>query len=116
MVILAASVIAALYLFAPGASAGSAGYNSIPSTLPGNVFSQGFECCTVNEFGDSVGLGKSGATLQSISVVMSSWACESGHWYDGTCTTTPGTYFTVPITITVYALNAGPDTLYGTSD
>jgi hypothetical protein len=83
------------------------GYNAIPSKLPANVSSVGFEATGTNEFGDEVGLDGTERTLQSMSVVLSSWGCESGHWNTGDCTTTPGATFDVPLTFTVYADNAG---------
>jgi len=33
---------------------------------------------------------------------MSSWGCQSGHWYTFDCSTTPGTTFSEPITLNVY--------------
>lgn len=94
----------------PGASAGGAaqdGYNAIPSMVSGNVPSVGFQASQTNEFGDEVALGGSGRSLQSMSVVLSSWACQSGSWYSGDCWTAPGATFDVPITFTVYADGAG---------
>ena len=81
-------------------------YNSIPSPLA-PIPSQGFECCSVSEFGDGVNLTGTG-TLDTVSVVMDSWGCETG---DGNvsigpaaCHTTPGSTFNVPITMSVYAV------------
>ncbi len=85
----------------------SAVYNAIPSKLPGSVPSQGFECCQTNEFGDEVGLGGAARTLQSMSAVLVSWGCESGHWDSGDCSTTSGATFNVPLTFTIYADNNG---------
>lgn len=93
-------------------SGGSAqsGYNAIPSKVSGNVISLGFEATATTEFGDEVGLSGSARGLQSMSVVLSSWGCETGHWGDPPappCVTTPGATFDVPMTFTVYADNAG---------
>lgn len=108
--------IGALALVASPAGAGSGssvggsahpGYNAIPGSVSGNVPSQGFECCQTNEFGDEVGLGGTPRTLQSMSVVLSSWGCQSGHWGSSSCSTTPGATFDVPLTFTIYADNAG---------
>ncbi|MBA3687738.1 MAG: hypothetical protein H0W81_02705 [Chloroflexi bacterium] len=38
-----------------------------------------------------------------MSVLLSSWGCESGNWYSGNCVTTPGATFNVPLTFTIYA-------------
>jgi hypothetical protein len=82
-------------------------YNAIPSKVTGNVASEGFECCQTNEFGDEVALGGTARTLQSMSVVLVSWGCENGTWNVGDCSTTAGATFSVPLTFTIYADNAG---------
>ncbi len=84
-----------------GGSAGP-GYNAIPSKVTGNVPSIGFQATQTTEFGDAVGLSGSNRTLSSMTVLLSSWACEQGAWNDGTCVTTPGATFDVPITFTIY--------------
>jgi hypothetical protein len=89
-----------------GGSAQS-GYNAIPSKVTGNVPSYGFEAESDTALGDEVGLGGTARGLQSMSVVMSSWACESGSWIGGDCATTPGATFQVPLTFSVYADDAG---------
>jgi len=88
----------------PVSSGGKAvsGYNAIPSKLPGSVASQGFECCQTDEFGDQVILGGTGRTLQSMSVVMVSFACEAGRWDTNNCVSSPGATFPVPLTFTIY--------------
>ena len=55
------------------------------------------------EFGDQVILGGAGRKLQSMSVVLVSWGCQSGHWYSGDCVTPPGASFEVPLTFNIYA-------------
>ena len=92
-------------LAGPGASAGGSaksGYNAIPSKVTGNVPSEGFEATATTEFGDAVTLGGTARTLKSMSVLLSSWGCQSGHWYSNDCVTTAGATFTVPLTFTVY--------------
>ena len=89
-------------------------YNSIPKNLPGNVPSQAFQATQTSEFGDAVSFGP-GTTdhLKQVTVVMSSWACQSGHWSDGTCVTTPGATFAVPITLKLYTPAPGDPTTPG---
>jgi hypothetical protein len=91
-------------------------FNSIPAVLPGNVSSIGFEATSTSEFGDLIQLegtaGNPGVTRLSqdlpVTVVMSSWACQSGGAIDtnppadGFCVTTPGATFSVPITLNIY--------------
>jgi hypothetical protein len=93
-----------------GASSGgtaSAGYNSIPSKVSGNVPSLSFEGAPADEFGDEVALGGKARTLESMSVLLSSWGCESGGWSTNDCQTTPGATFAVPITFTIYTDDNG---------
>jgi hypothetical protein len=83
------------------------GYNAIPDKVPGNVPSEAFEATATKEFGDEVGLGGRARTLDSMSVVMSSWGCEDGGWTTRDCVTSRGATFDVPLTFTIYADNAG---------
>ena len=110
---LAVAVIGAMTLAAAGpATAGSsassggsagAGYNAIPSKVSGNVPSVSFEGAPAKEFGDQVDLGKKSRKLDSMSVLLSSWGCETGNYFPtGNCQTTPGATFEVPITFTIY--------------
>jgi len=80
-------------------------YSNVPSHLPGNVTSFAFEAQSAAEFGDLVALG--GTERDSgnlpVTVVMSIWACEQGG--DATCVTTPGSTWTHPITLNIYAVD-----------
>jgi hypothetical protein len=83
-------------------------FNSVPSPLPGNVISEGFECCQVREFGDGIVFPTgTGGTLTKITVIMSSWACSSGNWSTaGTCITKPkDAKFAQPVTMNIYNIN-----------
>jgi hypothetical protein len=93
----------------PSASNGGSaapGYNAIPAHVSGNVPSVSFQASKTTEFGDAVGLSGSGRTLGSMTVLFSSWACQSGAWESGNCATTPGATFDVPITFNVYAADS----------
>jgi hypothetical protein len=89
----------------PSASNGGSsapGYNAIPSSVKGNVPSVGFQATQTTEFGDQVALSGTNRTLSTMTVLFSSWACQSGAWESGDCATTPGATFNVPITFTIY--------------
>jgi hypothetical protein len=110
-------LLASTALASPSASAGGSAravYNAIPSKVSGNVPSFGAEAYAWNEFGDEVGLGGTARTLQSMSVVLSSWGCESGHWYSGDCLTTPGATFPVDLTFTIYDNSGTPGAVLAT--
>jgi hypothetical protein len=108
--IAAAGLLAAVPASAgTGQSAGGSratGYNAIPSSVNGNVPSEGFEATGTSEFGDEVVLDKAGK-IQTMTVLMSSWGCQTGHWDSGDCQTTKGATFSVALTFKVYADNGG---------
>ena len=81
-------------------------YNAMPfgaADCPGA--SLGFEATSTSEFGDEVTLkAGTGRTLDALTVLFASYGCESGHWFDGACTTTPGATFTHPVTANIYSV------------
>ena len=84
-------------------------YDNIPSPLPGNLPSQAFEATSTSEFGGAVTLTAGPTTNDVVTVLMSSWGCQNGHWYDDTCSTTPGSTFSEPITLNIYNPGAGTE-------
>jgi hypothetical protein len=82
-----------------------AAYNALPfGVVNCDPSSQGFAASQTSELGSEVQLAAgAGTTLVSTSVVFSSWACQVGDWYDGSCVTNVGATFTHPITANVYA-------------
>src|SRR2546421_3571285 len=105
---IAASTIIALaaVLMTPDAVAqGQVIYDSTVSPLPGNLPSVGAEAYAFNEFGDAVNFAGTARSPRSVTVTMSSWGCQAGHWYTADCVTTPGATFNIDITLNIY--NAG---------
>lgn len=99
------SVVGSPAYAGPSASNGGSsapGYNAIPASVKGNVPSIGFQATQTTEFGDAVALSGANRTLSTVTVLFSSWACESGDWTSGDCATTPGATFDVPMTFTIY--------------
>ena len=97
----------------PAKSAGNPVYDSIVTEKKGRtssyIASLGFECCSTKEFGDGLVFTRTGARLNTITVVLSSWGCESGFWNTDDCLTTAGAKFEEPITANVYAVSStGP--------
>lgn len=83
-------------------------YNSIPNPIPPNVASEGPEAYAFSEIGDGLALARAvGGKLNTVTVVMSSWACQSGNWYSANCVTTPGATYTMPITLNIYSVVSG---------
>lgn len=104
-----AAIVVTLALSAGAAGAAGGGkvvYNAVPNNMPGNVPSVGFEATGTDDFGDSVILAAGGRTAKSVDVVLSSWACESGHWTSADCVTSKGATFRHPITLTLYAVDS----------
>ena len=83
-------------------------YDSIPSPLPGNYNSLGFQGWRTSEFGDHIALQPgTSRDLVTVDVGMSIWACESGD-YHANCVTTPGASFDWPVTLNIYEVGTAP--------
>ena len=87
-------------------------FSSLPAQLPGNVASVGFEATQTDAFGDQIRLAPGKRKLQKVTVVMSSWACETGSWTAG-CETTQGATFKEDIKLTLYRANKADPNLPG---
>ena len=87
---------------AAAAAAAAPMYDSIPDPLPGNVPSVGFQATQTAELGDHIRFAGTDRNLQSVTVTMSSWACQTGAWELGNCVSAPGATFSHPITFTIY--------------
>jgi hypothetical protein len=121
MGIFAGIVSAAVLFAAPAATAATPAakatiYQNIPSPLPGNVPSVGFEATSASEFGGQVAFDGDARTKPQVRIVMSSFACQSGFWYSGDCSSAKTGRFNAPITVNVYTVGAGgePGNLIGT--
>jgi hypothetical protein len=98
------AIVAALSLSAV-AFAGSSKIlydTTLPNGPATNLPSVGFEATSTSEFGGALML-PAGKSITTFTVTMSSWACQSGNWFDGTCTTASGATFSQPITLNIYA-------------
>ena len=115
VVTMSAALVAALALTPstasaapPPVTANDAGtvYDNAPHPTPGNVSSEAFEAQAVSAFGTGITMTHGNLTNPVVTVLMSSWGCETGHWFDDTCVTTPGATFAHDITLTIYAAGA----------
>lgn len=75
-------------------------YSNIPSTLPDNYPSLGYQATSTQEFGDRINFAGTARDLQTVTATMSSWAKQED--YDPTDTVTS---YTKDITMNIY--NAG---------
>ena len=106
--VLGLALVATLLLGAATAQKTSVAYNSIPKPLPGNVASVGPEAYAFIELGD--GLGTYGniapltSTIGDVTVVLSSWACQSGSW-QANCVSGKNASFNQDITFNLYAVS-----------
>jgi hypothetical protein len=82
-------------------------FDNHPTTLPSNLPSYGAQAYSFNEWGGGVSFAGSARKLAAATVTMSSWACQTGGWSTGDCSTTPGATYNVPITFNVYNVGAG---------
>ena len=107
-VILAAFLLSAFFILHTSSSyaaSSSVNYNNIPKPLPGNLASEAFEAQTVSEFGGQVSFAGTLLKHPVVTVIMSSWGCQAGHWYSGDCITASGATFSLPITLNIYTVN-----------
>ena len=93
------SLVFALYSVPAHAQAsGTTVFDSIPSPLPGNVPSQGYQCCGTSEIGDLVQLeADTPRRAGHATVLMSSWALRSSY------PSMPSAGYAHPITLAIYA-------------
>jgi hypothetical protein len=103
----AACVAAAAMAISAAATTNVIAYNNIPTPTPGNVSSVGGEAYAFSEFGGQVHLSTSKAHDATVTVLMSSWGCQSGSWNTNDCTTAPGSTFPEPITLNIYSVRSG---------
>ncbi|WP_294178601.1 hypothetical protein [uncultured Schumannella sp.] len=99
----AALAVAALAVLAaplPAHATTSDAYDSIPDTLAPSYVSLGYQATQTAELGDLVELAGTDRDLETITVVLVNWACETGSGVG--CVTTPGASFSHPITVNVY--------------
>ncbi len=76
-------------------------YNSaVTPSAVGNIPSVGAEAYAFNEFGNQVTL--TGTHLSKVTVTMSSWGCQTGHWNTGDCHSASGSKFAETITFNIY--------------
>ena len=95
---------AALTFAVAGANAApvpSVVYNAIPSPLPPNMASLGFQATQTSEFGDYVHLAGTDRNLKTVTVTMSDWALYSDYALDARYAANSSTW-THPITLNLY--------------
>jgi hypothetical protein len=98
-----------LLALAPLALADSvAVYNTIPSTLPVNLPSEGYEAASISELGDLIQFAGNDSTytLSSATIVMSDWAPQSDWVSQINGTTITSTGFYIPLTLNLYSVGA----------
>jgi hypothetical protein len=84
-------------------------YDNIANPIPGNVPSVGAEAYAFDEFGGQVGFASTERHNPRLTVLMSSWGCESGTWNGGDCSTSPTARFPVELRFNVYRVGPGDE-------
>jgi hypothetical protein len=105
------AVGAVMALGAGAASAAETIYSDFPTPKPGNVVSVGFEATSASQFGGQVEFGGTARKNPTVKVMMSSWGCQSGTWYEKNCNSAMGSKFEWPIGFSVYEV--GPEDTIG---
>jgi hypothetical protein len=104
---LTAFALVAVFAVSSAAAAPEVIYSDLPTPKPGNVVSLGFEATQTSSFGGQVEFGAAARNNPTISVLMSSWACQSGTWNEKNCETEMGAKFEWPITFSVNEVGPG---------
>src|SRR4051794_15144852 len=109
---LALVAVAAFAAIGAGTAGAETVYNNVPGTLPGNFASIGLEATSSSEFGGEIELAGKARSKPTLTVVMSSWACETGSIGTGDCKRSVKSHgFKIPVTVRVYnvgELEEGP--------
>lgn len=87
----------------PQVQSSTAAYDAIGTGLPNHFSSLGFEASATKEFGDLVELAPGSHVLDSMTVEMVDWGCQSGAWNTNDCVSAPNSTFSHPLTFTIYA-------------
>jgi hypothetical protein len=103
--LMVAGAYSSLVLLRNASAASQSIYNAIPNPLPSNSPSLGYQATSTAEFGDRITLAGTNRTMESATITLSSWACETGG--GASCVTTPGATFSHPITLNIYAAGSG---------
>jgi hypothetical protein len=107
LVVAMMATLGVLAVGAAGAGATEVVYDNIPSPLPGNFASLGNEAYSMQELGGAVEFTGAARKNPSVTVVMSTWACQSGGVYQDTCETAkPSKTFRWPMTLNIYDVEA----------
>jgi hypothetical protein len=105
-----------LAAFSPLAVGAATIYSSIPSPLPPNVVSLGYQATQTSEFGDLIQFAGTGRILTHVTLVMSDWALASDYpSFPGSS----GPAWSHPLTLNLYTVdnsgaNPAPGTLIAT--
>lgn len=97
-------VVLALTVGVPAAAqtGGAVVFDNLPSPVPGNVVSLGYQCCGTSELGDLIQLeADTPRRAGYVTVLMSSWSLHSNY------PTLPAAGYTHPITLSLYADSQG---------
>lgn len=106
--VIAALALVAVFTVAGSALAASGSGSSVifnstdPNGPPSNLPSYGPEAYSFKTIGDEINLAGTARSLNSVTVTLSSWACQTGTWQNQTCQTDTGATFAQPITLTIF--------------
>ena len=83
-------------------SGGNAIFDSLLSPQTGGQVSLAMQATQAHQIGDEVTFAGTARGLDTVTVTMTSWACQSGGNYTDDCVSAPGATFPVPITLKIY--------------
>jgi len=107
LLIAASLVVAALGITAGAALAGGTKTSVIYDSSakdgpPSNLPSAGPEAYAFSKMYEGITFAGGPRKLSNVTVTLSSWACVSGTWFAGDCSTPAGATFSQPVTLEIY--------------
>ena len=83
-------------------------YNSIPSSLPTNLPSLGYEATSTSQFGDEIQFAGHARNLTQVGITLSDWALYSSYGDQNTASfTSSAAGWSTPLTLNIYNVGAG---------
>jgi hypothetical protein len=102
-ILLLGAVLTGLLAASSTATASNVIYSAFVKPKPANLPSHAFEATSTSQFGDEVTFAGTNRKLKAARVTLSSWGCQTGHWFSGNCHTSHAATFSIPITLNIYS-------------
>ncbi len=103
---IAAVSFAALSFMAAPAAGAPVLYSNLPVAGVRATPSLSFDATQTSEFGGRIELQGGESRNPTITIVLTSWACQEGAWYSDNCVSEKRSKFSQPVSVTLYNVEA----------